>query len=102
MAEYMVVKDWFHEKKMNELRKNVQSTNVLAVLQESEKALKVLVADTSSSMTYWVPKTCVIEVEEWSDEDGQRGQAVHHHKYITTSNYEEAIEYATLMMSMYK
>lgn len=59
----LVVKDWFHEKKMNEKRRNVQSTKVFAILKETEKAYNVLVGDAVKSMTYWVPKSCTVEEE---------------------------------------
>lgn len=59
----LVVKDWFHEKKMNEKRRNVQCTKVFAILKETEKAYNVLVGDPVCTMTYWVPKSCTEEVE---------------------------------------
>ena len=67
----IIVKDWFHEKKMNEKKRNVQTTEVFAILKETEKAYNVFVGDANCSMTYWVPKSCVeikdTEKEGWGE-----------------------------------
>lgn len=75
----LVVKDWFHEKKMNELGKNVQSTTVFAILKETEKAYNVFVGDTASSMTYWVPKSCT----EWLEEENEDRRTISDEDYNT-------------------
>lgn len=59
----LVVKEWFHEMKMNEKRKDVQSCEVFAILKETEKAYNVFVGSTTKCMTYWVPKSQVEEME---------------------------------------
>ena len=81
----LVVKDWFHENKMNELKKDVQTTNVFAILKETEKAYNVFVAGAYSFMTYWVPKSCVEEVEE-TDEYG-----AHHNEAIVGMSFDDVL-----------
>ena len=70
---------------MNELKKDVQTTNVFAILKETEKAYNVFVADAYSFMTYWVPKSCVEEVEE-IDEYG-----AHHNEAIVNMSFDDVL-----------
>lgn len=87
----MAVKDWFHAKKMNEMHRNVQNTDVFAILKESEKALQVMVGDASHGcMVYWAPKSCLVEVEA-EDAQGKR-----HPEALTGLTYEEAKMSSTL------
>lgn len=81
----LAVKDWFHEKKMNEMKKDVQCTDIYAILKETEKAYNVFVGDVSKFMTYWVPKSCVIEVPE-VDEFG-----AHHRECLIDTEFDEVL-----------
>lgn len=92
----LVVKDWFHENKMKELKKDVQSTNVYAILKETEKAYNVLVGDTRECMTYWVSKSCVIEVSE-IDKYGMS-----HKECLENVTFEEAFEDWKAEMDFYR
>lgn len=92
----LVVKDWFHEKKMNELGKDVQTTNVYAILKETEKAYNVFVGDVSKFMTYWVPKSCIEEVPE-IDKFGMV-----HNEAVEGMNFDEVLEDWKSEMSFYK
>lgn len=89
------VKDWFHEKKMNEMRKNVQTTDIFAIIKETEKAAQVLVGTPNAYMVYWCPKSCMIDTVE----DAQ-GKA--HPEVLTGMTYEEAINEFKTQMSVYR
>lgn len=92
----LVVKDWFHEKKMNELKKDVQSTNVFAILKETEKALQVFVGDPCLFMTYWCPKSCIEERPEV-----EKSGVINNITFICDS-FEEAFERWNFEMSFYR
>lgn len=77
----LAVKDWFHENKMNEKHKDVQSTNVFAILKESEKAYYVFVGDTRKSMAYWCPKSCTEEVPAIDDNGRNHSDALENLTY---------------------
>lgn len=57
----LLVKDWFHEKKMNEMERNVQTTRIFGIIKESAKAMYVMVGTPNARMCYWCPKSCIIE-----------------------------------------
>lgn len=92
----LAVKDWFHTKKMNEMHKNVQTTDVFAIIKESEKAMQVLVGTPNSFMVYWAPKSCLVEVE------AEDAQGKIHKEALTGLTYEEAVEAFKATMSQYK
>lgn len=92
----LVVKDWFHEKKMNELKRNVQSTRVFAILKETEKAYNVFVGDSTRFMTYWVPKSCVIVLNE------QDSEWQYCHDAIEGIDFDTALAEWNLEMSFYR
>lgn len=56
----VTVKDWFHEKKMQEQQRLVNSTHVVAISEQSEKAARVWVCSGTRMMTYWCPRSCMI------------------------------------------
>lgn len=90
------VKEWFHEKKMNELGKDVQTTDVFAILKETEKAYNVFIGSTTKFMAYWVPKSCVIEVEE-KDKNGMI-----HNEAKEGLDFDSVVEKWKEEMSSYK
>ena len=92
----IVVKDWFHEKKMNEMHKNVQSTRVFAILKETEKAYNVFVGDSTRFMAYWVPKSCVNILSEQDAEWQYCNDA------IEGIDFETAMNEWNLEMSFYR
>lgn len=92
LGKQLIVKEWFHVNKMNELKKNVQSNEVYAILKETEKAYNVLVGASTKTMTYWVPKS---QVEEAELIDGKRGT-------ITDVTYDEAWKDWNSEMSFYR
>lgn len=92
----IAVKEWFHDKKMTEMNRDVWNTDVFAILKETEKAYNVFVGDTTSCATYWVPKSCVIEMPE-TDENG-----AHHREALTNITWEEAKDAWNAEMSFYR
>ena len=68
----LVVKDWFHSKKMDEMGfRGVNSSNVFAIIKETEKAYNVMVVGSfKKGATYWVPKSCVEVLEAGEQPDG--------------------------------
>lgn len=55
------VKEWFANKLANELRMNLRSTQIFAVLRETEKAYNVMLCECGRTLTCWVPKSCTEE-----------------------------------------
>ena len=55
------IKDWFANKLANELRTNLHSTKIFAVLRETEKAYNVMLCEYGRALTCWVPKSCTEE-----------------------------------------
>lgn len=60
----LLVKDWFHEKQMNEKGRDVQTTEIFGIIKESAKAMYVMVGTPNARMCYWVPKSCVYEADD--------------------------------------
>jgi len=85
------VKDWFHEKKMNEMQRNVQGTEVIAISKQSEKAAYVTVAGGTSFMSYWCPKSCMEEHDIPEDAEGTH----------IVKTYEEAVFFAKQYISLW-
>ena len=66
MIKELAVKEWFLNKKEQEKGISVNTCRVWAKLQESEKAVKVVVADTKRHLVFWCPKSC-LEINEIND-----------------------------------
>lgn len=56
------VKDWFANKLANELRTNLHSSEIFAVLRETENAYNVMLRECGRALTCWVPKSCIDEL----------------------------------------
>lgn len=55
------IKDWFLDKIACEKRMHLHSTEIFAVLRETEKAYNVMLCEYGRAITCWVPKSCTYE-----------------------------------------
>lgn len=56
------MKDWFANKKAQEIQSNIQSDEIFAILKETEKAVYGMIHLTSHVFKcVWIPKSCMIE-----------------------------------------
>lgn len=58
------MKDWFADKVANEIRHNICSADVFAVLKETEKAIYGMISISANrSKCVWIPKSCLEKIE---------------------------------------
>lgn len=55
------MKEWFANKTCRELRRNLHSADIFAVIRETEKAMYVMLAECGMPICIWVPKSCIEE-----------------------------------------
>ena len=55
------IKDWFLDRIACEKRMRLHSTQIFAVLRETEKAYNVMLCECGRAITCWVPKSCTEE-----------------------------------------
>ena len=80
------VKEWFANKIANEIRMNISSCDLFAILRETEKAVYALVdLGRGHSRTMWIPKSCLVECEVGDDANGR-----HHYETLQIADYNEA------------
>lgn len=85
------MKDWFATKVANEIRHNLHTPDIFAVLRETEKAMYVMLAiEPGCTRCTWVPKSCIIETP---------GSVDFHTR--TSLSYEEAAIEARMFWSAY-
>ena len=63
----LCMKDWFANKTCRELRRNLHSADIFAVLRETEKAIYVMLREYGKPICIWVPKSCVESVSGSAD-----------------------------------
>ena len=62
------MKEWFANKVANEIRTNLHTTEIFAVIRETEKAVYAMLAIAPGfSKCVWVPKSCIEEVPGRND-----------------------------------
>jgi len=84
------VKDWIVKKKFEELgKRGGYTTQVFAILRETEKAMYVMLATTTSTFCLWVPKSQILVTRE---QDIKAGEPFHNVIDATASPYEEVLE----------
>ena len=55
-----VIKDWFANKIANEIKRNICSPEIFAILKETEKAVYAMISvSANQSKCVWVPKSCI-------------------------------------------
>ena len=78
------MKEWFANKVANEIKHNLTSTEIFAVLRETEKAMYCMLNVTKGCYRCtWIPKSCVTE---------HKGSVDFHTRFGLT--YEEALNEA--------
>lgn len=85
------MKEWFATKVAQEIRHNLSTDEVFAILKETEKAVYAMLAISPNySKCVWIPKSCLIEDVGSSD-------------FYTRQNisYEEAKDECRRFWSMY-
>lgn len=86
------MKEWFANKVAKEIRCNLHTTEIFAVLRETEKALYVLLnVAPNCTRCAWVPKSCTEECA---------GSADFHTR--TGLTYQEALNEAKLFWASYR
>lgn len=63
----LVMKEWFANKTCRELRRNLHSADIFAVIRETEKAMYVMLREIGKPICVWVPKSCVETVSGSDD-----------------------------------
>jgi hypothetical protein len=77
----LIVKDWFADKKCKENKRHMNSTNIFAIVKESEKAAYVMVADSNlRSFCFWCPKSQIETREDVDTETLPAGKTYDEYK----------------------
>lgn len=85
------MKEWFANKVANEIRHNLHTTEIFAILRETEKAVyAVLAIEPGCTRCTWIPKSCIEE---------QPGSIDFHTRFGLS--YEAAMTEARLFWSAY-
>lgn len=58
MKKILLVKEWFSKAKAKERKDKYYDTEVFAILEETEKAVKVITVNYGVRV-YWTPKSCL-------------------------------------------
>lgn len=59
-----VMKDWFANKLANEIKHNICSADIFAILKETEKAVYAMISlSANRSKCVWIPKSCIEKSE---------------------------------------
>lgn len=85
------MKEWFANKVAREIRHNLHTTEIFAILRETEKAIYAMLAIAPGcTRCVWVPKSCTEETAGSRDFFTRTGL-----------NYEQAVAEANLFWSAY-
>lgn len=74
-GKVLTVKDWFGNKKAQELGRNLYTFHIFAIIKETEKAVYAIVdlGYTGDNhflyRTFWIPKSAIIEDHYYDDEE---------------------------------